>query len=71
MSWIRLAGDISVHVISGDDREAPPARGAALAAPSRFRLRPYVLGVGYVGIGLGFAMLLLHVLDVRNWRWCS
>jgi len=62
---IRLAGDISVHVISGDDREAPPARGVALATPRRFRIGPYALGVGYVGIGLAFAMLL-RVLDVRN-----
>ncbi|MCX5568215.1 sensor histidine kinase [Kaistia nematophila] len=63
---IRLAGDISVHVISGNDRDAPPAREVALATPTRLKLRPYALGVAYTGVALAFAMLLLRVLDVRN-----
>ncbi len=65
---IRRAGDISVHVISGNDKDAPVAvRGVASAAavPS-FDLKAYLLATGYVVIALMVGALLDQFLDVRN-----
>ncbi len=66
---IRKAGDISVHVISGNDAEASAAsRGVKAAAPSPqpFQLRGYILATLYVAVALGFCVILDQVLDVRN-----
>jgi len=64
---IRHAGDISVHVISGKEREALPARGVAPVEARRPpSLRPYVFSLAYVGIAAAFGMLLSRTLDVRN-----
>ncbi|WFS04269.1 sensor histidine kinase [Rhizobium tumorigenes] len=65
---IRRAGDISVHVISGNDKDAPVAvRGVASAAavPS-LDLKAYLLATGYVVIALMVGALLDQFLDVRN-----
>ncbi len=65
---IRRAGDISVHVISGNDKEAPvAARGVASAAvaPS-FDFQAYLLATVYVVIALMVGALLDQFLDVRN-----
>ncbi|MGV1867263.1 MULTISPECIES: DUF4118 domain-containing protein [unclassified Rhizobium] len=65
---IRRAGDISVHVISGNDKDAPVAgRGvaSATAVPS-FDLKAYLLATGYVVIALMVGALLDQFLDVRN-----
>ncbi|MBO9099580.1 MULTISPECIES: sensor histidine kinase [unclassified Rhizobium] len=65
---IRRAGDISVHVISGNDKDAPVAgRGvaSATAVPS-FDLKAYLLATGYVVIALMVSALLDQFLDVRN-----
>jgi two-component system sensor histidine kinase KdpD len=63
---IRHGGDISVHVISGNDRDSAPPRGLTPAQPRRFELKPYLLGTAYVGAALAFGMLLSRTLDVRN-----
>jgi len=63
---IRYAGDISVHVISGKEREATPARGLSIAEPSGFRFQPYAFATLYVGVAVAFGTLLSRVLDVRN-----
>jgi two-component system sensor histidine kinase KdpD len=63
---IRYAGDISVHVISGNDRDSAVPRGLALAAPRRLKLRPYLFSMAYVGVAAAFGMLLFRTLDVRN-----
>ncbi len=65
---IRKAGEISVHVISGNDADGRAAsRGVkAAAAPPPFQLRGYVLATLYVAIALGFCVILDQVLDVRN-----
>ena len=66
---IRKAGDISVHVISGNDAEDSAAsRGVKAAAPSPqpFQLRGYILATLYVAVALGFCVILDQVLDVRN-----
>ena len=65
---IRKAGEISVHVISGNDADAQAAsRGVRSApAPTPFQLRGYVLATLYVAVALGFCVILDQVLDVRN-----
>ena len=65
---IRKAGDISVHVISGNDAEGSAASRGVRAAPSPqpFQLRGYILATLYVAVALGFCVILDQVLDVRN-----
>lgn len=64
---IRQAGDISVHVIAGSDQDviAKP-RGVAHVQPRRLRVKPYLFSFAYVGIALGFGLLLNRGLDVTN-----
>jgi two-component system sensor histidine kinase KdpD len=64
---IRNAGDISVHVIAGTDQDAvAKPRGVTHVQPRRFRIKPYLLSTAYVGIALGFGLLLNRGLDVTN-----
>lgn len=64
---IRHSGDISVHVISGKERSEVTPKGVVRAQQSRrFRVRPYLWSVGYVGVALAFGILLSRTLDVRN-----
>jgi len=64
---IRQAGDISVHVISGNEKDQTAQRGVKAAATAPlFDLRAYVLATAYVAIALGVGVVLDQVLDVRN-----
>ncbi|UXN58206.1 sensor histidine kinase [Phyllobacterium zundukense] len=64
---IRRAGDISVHVISGSERDAvSPQRGVVNAPIQTFQIKPYLLSTAYVVSALAFGLLLSRVLDVRN-----
>ncbi|MGV6876635.1 DUF4118 domain-containing protein [Pseudochelatococcus sp. B33] len=63
---IRHAGDISVHVISGNAKETIPPRGVALASVRRLKLGPYLWSTAYVGAAVGVGTLLFRFLDVRN-----
>ncbi|GHD24425.1 DUF4118 domain-containing protein [Tianweitania populi] len=63
---IRHAGDLSIHVISGKEREAAPARAIKTADPRRYQLLPYVFASLYLGVAVGVGTLLSRVLDVRN-----
>jgi two-component system sensor histidine kinase KdpD len=65
---IRHAGNISVHVISGNDQDpVSPQRGSTGSAPRpKFELKPYLLSTAYVTAALGFGLLLSRFLDVRN-----
>ena len=63
---IRYAGDISVHVTSGTERDAAPTRGIRTAEPRRFKFRPYAFATAYVAMAVAFGVLLARVLDVRN-----
>ncbi|MBS9721958.1 sensor histidine kinase KdpD [Tianweitania sp. BSSL-BM11] len=63
---IRHAGDLSIHVISGKEREATPARAIKTADPRRFRVLPYLFASLYVGVAVAVGTLLARVLDVRN-----
>ncbi|MBY4610906.1 sensor histidine kinase KdpD [Rhizobium sp. 9T] len=64
---IRKTGEISVHVISGTEKDGTTARGikAAAAAP-QLDFRAYLLATVYVAIALGVSIVLDQVLDVRN-----
>jgi two-component system sensor histidine kinase KdpD len=63
---IRRAGEISVHVISGNEKETS-ARGVktVITAPA-FDLKAYLLATVYVAIALAASVVLDQVLDVRN-----
>lgn len=63
---IRHAGDISVHVIAGHERDAAGSRPMTAAAPGRFEIWPYLWSTAHVGVALAFGTLLYRVLDVRN-----
>ena len=65
---IRRAGNISVHVIAGDDREGEPIGTGVKTAPApvQFKIRPYALATLYVGCALAVGFLLDQSLDVRN-----
>lgn len=63
---IRLAGDIGIHVISGDGADAPPPRGVALARARRLEPGPYLWSLASVGVAVGVGTLLFRFLDVRN-----
>ncbi|MDM9623862.1 sensor histidine kinase KdpD [Rhizobium sp. S96] len=64
---IRRSGNISVHVISGSEREGAAARGvkAAPSAPA-FDIYAYLAATVYVAIALVVGVVLDQVLDVRN-----
>ncbi|MFB9950247.1 DUF4118 domain-containing protein [Rhizobium puerariae] len=64
---IRYAGDISVHVISGDAADSEPQRGVKTAQPpQRFRIKPYVKSTIFVGLAIVAGIALDQTLDVRN-----
>lgn len=65
---IRNAGDISVHVISGTERDgdAPPARVKAAPEQKPFQVWPYLFSTAYVAGALAVSSILDQFLDVRN-----
>ncbi|HEV7257682.1 MAG TPA: sensor histidine kinase KdpD [Bosea sp. (in: a-proteobacteria)] len=63
---IRHAGDISVHVISGQERDAGASRPLTAPAPGHFEIWPYLWSTVHVAGAVAFGMLLDRVLDVRN-----
>jgi two-component system sensor histidine kinase KdpD len=65
-SLIRYAGDISVHIISGTEREAPAPHNVAHARTSKFEFLPYLLVTGYVSLAVAVGMVMHRILDVRN-----
>ncbi|ULJ75176.1 sensor histidine kinase [Rhizobium gallicum] len=64
---IRRAGGISVHVISGNEKDGNAGRGVkpAPALPA-FNIKAYLLATIYVAAALAFSTVLDQVLDVRN-----
>ncbi|TDK35039.1 sensor histidine kinase KdpD [Rhizobium deserti] len=64
---IRHAGDISVHVISGNANEGEPLRGVKTApAPTPVRIKPYVKSGIFVVLAVLVGYFLDQTLDVRN-----
>ncbi|RWH39413.1 MAG: sensor histidine kinase KdpD [Mesorhizobium sp.] len=65
---IRNAGDISVHVISGKERDAdmPSARVKAAPEQKPFQIWPYLFSTAYVAGAVAVSSILDQFLDVRN-----
>ncbi|TGP54118.1 sensor histidine kinase KdpD [bacterium M00.F.Ca.ET.230.01.1.1] len=65
---IRNAGDISVHVISGTERDADTPQVRVKAAPEQkpFQIWPYLFSTAYVAGALAVSAVLDQFLDVRN-----
>lgn len=65
---VREAGNVAVHVVSGEGREAePPQRGVKVAAASEpRRLRPYAETLAWVALAIGAGSILDRALDVQN-----
>ncbi|RUV52673.1 sensor histidine kinase KdpD, partial [Mesorhizobium sp. M7A.F.Ca.MR.228.00.0.0] len=65
---IRNAGDISVHVISGTERNAEVTSRSVKAADEQwqFEIWPYLRATAFVIGSLAFAVVLDQFLDVRN-----
>lgn len=64
---IRHAGNVSIHVISGDARDGEPERGVKPAqAAKRFRVKHYVQSAIFVALAIAAGIALDRTLDVRN-----
>ncbi|MFB9982810.1 DUF4118 domain-containing protein [Mesorhizobium kowhaii] len=65
---IRNAGDISVHVISGNERNTEATSRSVKTADEQkqFQIGPYLLSTAYVVGSLAFSAVLDQFLDVRN-----
>ena len=66
---VRRAGNISVHVISGDDLLAGPVAKPAVqtaARPEPFNPRPYIMALAIVLVGLGIAELIKPLFGIEN-----
>ncbi|MBO4224354.1 sensor histidine kinase KdpD [Bradyrhizobium neotropicale] len=66
---VRRAGNISVHVIAGEDLPAGLDKGPAVQTAARsepFNLRPYLYSLLIVGLGLGAAELVHPRFGVEN-----
>ena len=64
---IRIAGDVSVHVISGRDSAAPEQKGSiALASDPDASPAPYLLSLVIVAAALVCGIALRRLLDVDN-----
>ena len=63
---IRIAGDVSVHVISGREKAQSDARGSTQAAPREFSVAPYAASLAICAFALGCGLVLHRFLDVEN-----
>jgi two-component system sensor histidine kinase KdpD len=64
---VRRSGNISVHVIAGDELEAIPKKAVATAdRPEPFDPRPYAMALAIVALALGAAKLIQPVFGIEN-----
>ncbi|MET0599271.1 MAG: sensor histidine kinase KdpD [Mesorhizobium sp.] len=64
---IRQAGDISVHVVAGRDKDPGAPKGSIELAPDgEFAVAPYLASLAIVGVALAAAFALRRFLDVDN-----
>ncbi len=64
---IRQAGDISVHVVSGRDKDPGAPKGSIeLGADDELAVAPYLASLAIVGVALAAAFALRRFLDVDN-----
>ena len=64
---VRRAGNVAVHVVTGDDRAAPAAKTVdTRTATSSFDVRPYAVSAAMVAAALGCGEVLARFLNVQN-----
>jgi two-component system, OmpR family, sensor histidine kinase KdpD len=64
---VRKTGQISVHVISADDKESvPPKSVQTRPKVEPFRVEHYAGSAGAVGVALGVGLLLKHFVAVQS-----
>jgi two-component system sensor histidine kinase KdpD len=66
---VRRAGNISVHVIPGDELPVVPAAKTAVQTAARsepFDVRPYLMALAFVAIGLGAAEVIHPWFGIEN-----
>jgi two-component system, OmpR family, sensor histidine kinase KdpD len=64
---VRKTGQISVHVISADDKESvPPKSVQTRAKVEPLRVEYYMGSAGAVGVALGLGLLLKHFVAVQS-----
>ena len=63
---VRRAGNISVHVIAGDEQGVAKAAVQTAARQEPFEARPYLMALLFVAIGLGAAELIHPVFGIEN-----
>jgi two-component system, OmpR family, sensor histidine kinase KdpD len=64
---VRKTGQISVHVISADDKESvPPKSVQTRPKVEPFRVESYMGSAGAVGVALGLGLLLKHFVAVQS-----
>ena len=71
---VRRAGNISVHVIPGDELASEPAPKTAVQTAARsepFDPRPYLKALGITAVGLAAAVASSRISASRTSTWCS
>ncbi|HZR89513.1 MAG TPA: sensor histidine kinase KdpD [Bradyrhizobium sp.] len=65
---VRRAGTITVNVVAGEEAEAEPTKSAVQTAQRSepFQLRPYLMGLLIIAIGLGAAELMQPWFGIEN-----
>ena len=63
---VRRAGNVAVHVISGDERESSPKAIATRSVSAGIEPIPYLASAAFVAVALGFGIFLARFLDVQN-----
>ncbi|MBN9242479.1 MAG: sensor histidine kinase KdpD [Mesorhizobium sp.] len=63
---VRRAGNVAVHVVTGDDKAAPALKTVDTRAAAPFDVRPYLVTAAVVAVALGGGEVLARFLNVQN-----
>ena len=64
---IRIAGDVSVHVVSGHEKAPSEPKGSVqVAGGTEFSATPYIASLAITAVALGCGLVLHRFLDVEN-----
>lgn len=64
---VRRAGNVAVHVVTGDEKLAPTAQAIdTRPAAAAFDPQPYLMSVALVGLAIGCGEVLARFLNVQN-----
>ena len=64
---IRIAGDVSVHVVSGHEKAPSEPKGSVqVAGGTEFSATPYIASLAITAVALGCGLVLHQFLDVEN-----